>query len=58
MEGQRRSPRISALEASCMRHHLNNGQGPAFRTRDKKKKKSRPLQQVPTLALATTSSNK
>ncbi|KAJ1377883.1 Bromodomain-like superfamily [Sesbania bispinosa] len=58
MEGQRRSPRISALEASCMRHHLNNGQGPAFRTRDKKKKKSRPLQQVPTLSLASTSSNK
>ncbi|XP_014624283.1 transcription factor GTE12-like [Glycine soja] len=45
-EGQRRSPRISALEAEAhvhsMRRHLDNGQGPAFRTRGRKNTKLRP----------------
>ncbi|TKY69016.1 Bromodomain and PHD finger-containing protein 3 [Spatholobus suberectus] len=49
-EGQRRSPRISALEAKAhdhsMRCQLDNGQGPAFRTRGKRNSKLRPLQQL------------
>ncbi|XP_061357933.1 uncharacterized protein LOC133302204 [Gastrolobium bilobum] len=60
MEGQRRSPRLSALESggsghskSCIKSHLDNDQGPASRTRGIKKRKLKPLQQV----TATTSPN-
>ncbi|KAK7350353.1 hypothetical protein VNO77_08879 [Canavalia gladiata] len=48
-EGQRRSPRISALEVEAhghsMRRHLDNGQGPAYQTRGRKNTKLKPLQQ-------------
>ncbi|XP_027337171.1 bromodomain-containing protein DDB_G0270170-like [Abrus precatorius] len=50
-EGQRRSPRISALEAEAEAHslsmsrHLDNSEGPAFRTRGRKNTKLMPLQQ-------------
>ncbi|KAL2319450.1 hypothetical protein Fmac_028419 [Flemingia macrophylla] len=42
IEGQRRSPRISALEAEAHGHSIS--QGPAFRTRGRKNTKLRPLQ--------------
>lgn len=74
-EGQRRSPRISAMEAwqthgsgsgskkpgdpvqskgksvkNCIhkrkKKHLDNDQGPAFRTRGKKKRKLRPVEEI------------
>ncbi|KAF7845184.1 Bromodomain and PHD finger-containing protein 3 [Senna tora] len=78
-EGQRRSPRISAMEAwqtrgsgsgskrsgdpavrsgskgtnagACIhktrnRNHLDNGQGPAFQTRGRKKRKLRPVEEL------------
>ncbi|XP_029126281.1 bromodomain-containing factor 1 [Cajanus cajan] len=44
IEGQRRSPRISALEAEAHGHSAS--QGPAFRTRGRKNTNLRPLQQL------------
>ncbi|CAJ1950018.1 unnamed protein product [Sphenostylis stenocarpa] len=50
IEGQRRSPRLSAPEVEAdhdhlLRQHLENDQGPAFRTRGRKNTKLRSLQQ-------------